>query len=296
MTTGSAGSALQNESLTLALTAFISPRTPTRISSELAGRGREGLRQRFRELPLEQRTTVLEKAADMAHKGIDAVLLGDENYPHQLGKLSSTSPVLFYWGNVGLFKAPSIGMCGSRNVSELGLKAARACGEEAESRGIVVVSGYAKGVDTETHLAALERGGQTIIVLAEGFDHFRIKKAFTRSLFKPDNVLVVSQFPPTQRWMAGAAMTRNKIIYGLGMALVVIEAGEKGGTLAAGEGALSAHRRLFVLDFGGSTPPGNRILLDKGGVAVSTRTQLGLEMQDLYGRDEPIIQEQMSLI
>ena len=183
------------------------------------------------------------------------------------------APLLFYWGNTALLHAGGVGMCGSRSVSELGLKAAHACGVQVSCRDLVVVSGYARGVDTATHLAALQAGGRTVNVLAEGFDHFRIKKDFKQD-FDSSRALVVSQFPPGQPWGAFAAMDRNKVIFGLGLALVVIEAGERGGTLAAGEGALSAGRPLLVLDFGTETPPGNVKLLAAGGRPIASTTEL----------------------
>ncbi|MGW9196590.1 DNA-processing protein DprA [Micromonospora chersina] len=279
----------------LGLVAFTNPRTPGRIFALLKDEGRDGLRSRFEALPSSHQEDLLEQASAMAEKGIDALLVGDARYPAQLGDLASSSPVLFYWGNVDLLSAPGLGMCGSRKASELGLKAAVACGEEVQQQGLVVVSGYAKGVDTETHLAALRQGGSTVVVLAEGFDHFRIKRAIPRELFRRENVLVVSQFAPRQPWTAGGAMTRNKLIYGLGLALVVVEAGEKGGTLAAGSGALSLGKPVFVLDFNGSTPAGNRILLDKGGIPVPTRSHLGKEIQKLISRSNET-RKQLSLL
>lgn len=275
---------IPNESLVLALTAFLEPRTPSRIASVLKTEGRRGLCARFLALSSDQRNEVLRKADEMATKGIDALLIGDRRYPKQLGSLSNSSPILFFWGAVDLLGHRGIGMCGSRHATDLGLKAAVACGEEANSRNLVIVSGYARGVDTETHLAALRGGGKTIIVLAEGFDHFRIKRSFPRHLFRSENVLVISQFAPKQPWTAGAAMTRNRLIYGLGIALVVVEAGEKGGTRAAGEGALSAGRPVFVLDFDQSTPAGNRVLLDRGGIPISNRKKLGEEIRRLLSR------------
>ncbi|MEU4239758.1 DNA-processing protein DprA [Actinoplanes sp. NPDC026619] len=220
------------------------------------------------------REDVYAKAASMAEKGIYPIFWGDKDYPNQLGSIATSSPILFCWGDRDILKMPGIGMCGSRKASELGLKAAGLCGEEAQASGLMVVSGYAKGVDTETHLAALRSGGKTIIVLPEGFDHFRIKRDFPRELFRTQNVLVLSQFAPRQPWSASGAMTRNRLIYGLGLALVVIEAGEKGGTLAAGEGAIQHGRPVLVLDFDNSTPAGNRILLQKGGTPIPNRGRL----------------------
>ncbi|MGQ5259585.1 DNA-processing protein DprA [Micromonospora sp. ZYX-F-536] len=286
---------IPNESLVLGITAFVDPRTPSRVFALLRNEGRDGLRARFEALDPSRQEEILKKAAEMAEKGIGALLFGDDQYPSKLGKLASSSPILFFWGNPDLLTIPGLGMCGSRQASELGLKAAIACGEEVQEHGVVVVSGYAKGVDTETHLAALRGGGSTIVVLAEGFDHFRIKRSFPREMFRKQNVLVLSQFAPRQPWTAGGAMTRNRLIYGLGLALVVVEAGEKGGTLAAGQGALRNGKPVFVLDFDNSTPAGNRMLLEDGGIPVPTRKRLGAEIRKLLDRPQ-MVRRQLSLI
>lgn len=265
----------RQDSIFLALVAFATAKTPARIDQLLRTRGRPGLREMGGGLSDEVTTSLRVQAEELADKGIFAVMRGDPEYPKSLIQNSrSSAPVIFWRGNSDLFQAEGVGMCGSRAVSDLGLKAAIACGEVVSRRGLSVISGYAKGVDTATHLAALRTGGCTVIVLAEGFNHFRVKKVFEGEL-DPARVLVLSQFPPSQPWLAHAAMARNKVIFGLGRALVVVEAGERGGTLAAGEGALRIGRPVFVLNFGEETPPGNRILLNQGGVSVNSRERLG---------------------
>jgi DNA processing protein len=272
-------------SISLALAAFEVYRTPGRITTELREKGRAGLERTLEALNEGSRAAVETKAVECAEKGLDVTMYGDQAFPQNLvvGK-AVAAPILFFRGNKELFNRAGIGMCGSRAVSETGLNAARTCGFEVSRRGLVVVSGYAKGVDSETHLAALRSGGSTVIVLAEGFDHFRIKKEFAEH-FDVERTLVVSQFAPTQPWGAYAAMARNAIIYGLGLALVVIEAGERGGTLAAGEGALKLGRPVFVLDFGDTTPAGNRKLLEAGSLPVKSPTELGARLDELRRED-----------
>ncbi|MGW6955006.1 DNA-processing protein DprA [Streptomyces chartreusis] len=259
----------------LALVAFETARTPTRIDAVLREKGVTGLEELVDTLDEDQVIECKNKAEKLHGRGIFAVMRGQSLYPDMLiHKEKASAPVLFCYGNDQLLNAEGIGMCGSRAVSELGMSAAVACGEEVSSRGLSVISGYAKGVDTATHLAALRSGGSTVIVLAEGFDHFRVKKVFTDH-FDLERLLVLSQFPPGQPWHAHAAMARNKVIFGMGRALVVVEAGERGGTLAAGEGAIRMGRPVLVLNFGKDTPPGNRLLLDKGGYPVDNRESLG---------------------
>lgn len=269
-----------------ALVAFEVFRTPARVIRALCDPDPEPLRDAWRTLPLDVRSALAREVDDLLSRGIEAINAGDSAFPQSLVvKGKPVVPALFCKGDLGLLTAPGAGMCGSRKVSALGLKAARACGEEVSDRGLVVVSGYAKGVDTATHLAALDRGGRTVIVLAEGIDGFRVKREFADS-FDPQRVLVVSQFRPSQPWAAYAAMARNHVIFGLGKALVVIEAGEKGGTLAAGQDALKRGRPVFALNFGDETPTGNRLLIEAGARAVTSRTELGIALDQVKGEPE----------
>jgi DNA processing protein len=270
-----------------ALTAHAAIRTPTRIERELSAHGRSSLDGHFNELPAATQAELRARAEKLNEQGVNVITFLDSDYPSQL-LLSGrpVAPILFYKGNAELLQSVSIGMCGSRHASELGLKAAQACGEEAAENGVTVVSGYAAGVDTATHIAALSRNGSTVIVLAEGIDQFRVKKMY-KDLLDPSRTLVISQFAPWQRWAAHAAMTRNRIIYGLGRALVVIEAGERGGTLAAGNGALKIGRPVLVLNFGRETPPGNAMLLTQGGIPVDSRQNFGKQLMELAPPSEP---------
>lgn len=270
-----------NDGLALALIAFAAHQTPTKITKALVDEGLPGLHRAWADAAPDLRVRLQEQAAALRDRGVRAVMVGQPGYPESLVRNGRTvAPVIFYWGDPDLFTAHGVGMCGSRAVSDLGLRAARASGEEVSARGLAVISGYAKGVDTETHLAALRGGGRTVIILAEGINHWRVKKTFAAD-FDPSRVLVLSQFAPSQPWGAYAAMARNHIIFGLGKALVVIEAGAKGGTLAAGQAALKAGRPVLVLDFGAETPPGNKLLLEAGGISVTSRQDLAAALDQV---------------
>jgi DNA processing protein len=142
------------------------------------------------------------------------------------------------------------------------------------------ISGYARGVDTATHVAGLEAGGHTVLVLPEGIDHFRIRRGGVRDAWDPARALVLSQFAPTQPWSVHGAMARTGTIIGLSTALVVVEAGETGGTLAAGRRALALGRRVLVPEFAADTP-GNQALLVAGAIAVKDPIELEELLHDL---------------
>lgn len=200
-------------------------------------------------------------------------------YPRALRKIYGelALPRLRAIGNLSLLGLPAVGFCGSRRASEKGLSAARELSTALAQEGIVVTSGYAKGVDTEAHLAALRAGGSTIIVLPEGISNFRIKKEL-RELWNYERILVLSQYDDVAVWRADRAMERNKIIVGASAATVVIEAGATGGTLDAGMTALKLGSPLFVAIYSDNleSNEGNRMLLRLGASKIGRSRDTGL--------------------
>jgi|HubBroStandDraft_1064217.scaffolds.fasta_scaffold15786_5 DNA processing protein len=221
-----------------------------------------------------------EEASELSDRGVGAVLFGSPEYPHLLSRVRAAPPSLFYIGAVNLLTAHGIGMCGSRNASDEGLRAAAACGEVATQHGLTVISGYARGVDTTAHVSALSSGGSTVIVLPEGINHFRVKRGPVAGVWNKERVLVVSQFPPSRPWSAGNAMTRNNVIIGLSLALVVVEANEKGGTLAAGTKALQLNKPVLTLEFA-MNPHGNAELIRHGAISIRNRAELRAQLMEV---------------
>ena len=157
---------------------------------------------------------------------------GVEPYPSSLSEVLRGKP-LFVAGVVELLSKPCIGLCGSRDASAAALEWAYEFGKEAAVQGIVVVSGYARGIDRNAHRGALENGGPTIAVLPEGIQNFRIVGELKNLVDMDENFLAISSFEPAAVWKSWRAMDRNKIIVGLSLGLFVIEARDKGGTINA---------------------------------------------------------------
>lgn len=195
------------------------------------------------------------------------VALNDAAYPERVKLIMGNKAPehLYMIGNIDLLKLPGIGFCGSRKSSEKGLETAKDCAQQSVEHNIVVVSGNAAGVDFEAHFNSLKIGGKTILVLPEGIEHFHIKKALA-PVWDWENILVISQFQPDEIWRSFRAMTRNKLIIALSRAMIVIEAGEKGGTLNAGMETLKSGLPLFVAEYQdmSTDAKGNKILLDRG--------------------------------
>ncbi|UMP01276.1 DNA-processing protein DprA [Amycolatopsis sp. EV170708-02-1] len=278
----SSGAEVAQEELLLALLGPRAAGGPRRGAKQLLRSGREQLRTLIAQLPYEQRIEADATVETLTSSGIRALLCDDQRYPDRLRRFTGAPIALFYRGPIEMLENPTVGVCGSRNATSAGLRAARACGQDAARLGVTVVSGYARGIDTESHLACLEAGGSTIAVLAEGILNFRLRPAYRELPSSAlDHLLVISQFPPSQHWTAGAAMTRNQVVIGLSQAVVVVEAGETGGTLRAGEVAVQSGRRLLVMDFAEGTPQGNAKLIATGARRIINRVDLAEEMRSL---------------
>jgi len=208
---------------------------------------------------------------ELTEHAVQILVRGWLGYPEHLwmAQGDDAAPVLFVIGNLEVFRRPAVGFCGSRKASERGLDIAAECARFLVTNGFNVVSGYAHGVDLAAHRAALEAGGTTTLVLAEGILHFRVK-ADIKAVANPTNLLVVSEFPPRIPWAGRHAMTRNRTICGLSNAMILVESGADGGTFDCGKAALNQRCPLFVVEY--AQPPdsagGNAFFLERGARAL----------------------------
>lgn len=215
-------------------------------------------------------------AGALTRQGIQVIGPHDAEYPERLtrilGKLAP--PVLAIWGNQRLLSQPAVGWCGSRHASEQGIAFTEDTVEQAVARGITVVSGAAKGIDTAAHRTALAASGTTIVVAPEGILNFRLRSE-VKELATPANTLIISEFQPNARWSTANAMTRNHTIIGLSNALIVVESGLQGGTFEAGQFALKARVPLFVAEYAqpSERAAGNAYFIQRGATPIRRSPQ-----------------------
>lgn len=173
-------------------------------------------------------------------------------------------PLLMVRGDASLLELGGIAFAGARRASPHGLEFTRALVTRAVEQTFSVISGGAAGTDIESHQVALANGGSTVVVLAEGIGTTPARRF--DGLLETGRAAVVSTFLPDAPWETWRAMDRNRTILGLCDRLTVIEAGVRGGTLAAGREALDAGIPTWVLDY--ADPPesaaGNRLLIEQG--------------------------------
>jgi len=219
-------------------------------------------------------------------------------YPDSLNCLLGGSP-LYAIGNVRLLGKKAIGVCGSRDASASALKWAYSFGREAARHQVVVVSGYARGVDRKAHRGVLEAGGATIAVLPEGINYFRLTKELGSLINPESNFLAISMFEPDAPWKTWRAMERNKLIVGLSAGLFVIEARERGGTINAAYEAIRQGKPLYAVAYTKDLPgrEGNRKLLAGSAIPVRHMRDLKHALEEAMSQPPPAVKQLvMSLV
>ncbi len=179
-----------------------------------------------------------------ARAGIWVLTRSDTAYPSRLKARLKTDapPVLFGCGNVNLLNSGGLAVVGSRNVGSVDLQFTEELGKKASSEGYSIVSGGARGVDEASMLAAIEAEGMVVGVLADSLLRAVTSSKWRRGLMN-NNLVLVSPFYPEAGFNAGNAMARNKYIYCLADAAIVVHSGLKGGTW---NGALENLRKKWV--------------------------------------------------
>jgi len=189
----------------------------------------------------------------------------DEQYPQRLKKvLGRNSPPLFFGiGSRCFLSTGGVALVGSRDISKEGQESTQSISVSCAERGITLISGGARGVDQTAMQSALEAGGKVIGVLANDLARTSVTR-ICREYIEEEKLVLLSPFNPNASFQVWNAMSRNKVIYGLSDAAVIISSSNgKGGTW---EGAIENLRKwhipLFVRK--DSSLPGNLELIDKG--------------------------------
>ena len=206
----------------------------------------------------------------LANMGIWVTTRAEKTYPPALkSKLKYKSPVVLYCsGNPDLFEEEGIAIVGSRNVDEDGMNFAQVVARKCANERLTVISGGAKGVDTIAQMAALSSGGTVISVLADSMEKV-VRKRELRDAIIENKLLIVSPFNPESTFKIYNAMDRNKYIYALSKAAIVVSSDYgKGGTWSgATENLKNGWVPLYVRN-GSNVPQGNLELIKKGAITL----------------------------
>jgi DNA processing protein len=211
--------------------------------------------------------------ASLSEQGLRFVGRSEPGFPSLLRELHDPPPGLFLRGGaeIELLSLPAVAIVGARACSSYGGQVARMLGRELAAAGLVIVSGLARGVDGEAHRGALEAGGATVGVLGCGVD--RDYPAAHASLARGicEHGLVVSEYAPGVEPGPWRFPARNRIIAGLTVASVIVEARERSGALITADFALEAGREVFAVpgEITSSLSAGTNALLRLGATPLT---------------------------
>ena len=231
--------------------------------------------------------TAAEAEAELAaadRLGASLVAVGEPGYPPALAQVDAPPPLLYAKGRLELANIPIVAIVGARNGSAVGQKFTRQIATELALEGFVIASGLARGIDTAAHMAALEHG--TIAVLAGGID----------IVYPPENEelqhaigergLLISERSPGFSPRGKDFPRRNRLISGISLGVVVIEAAERSGSLITARFAGEQGREVFAVPGSPLDPrsAGTNNLLKQGACLVTSARDILETLAPILGR------------
>ena len=177
---------------------------------------------------------------------VEILSFWDKNYPLRLKKIYDPPAFLFMKGQIKPSDEMAIGIVGTRVPSHYGTIITEQFSKELASNGFTIVSGFARGVDTIAHTAALKSGGRTIAVLGSGIDNIYPPENKKIAVEIIENGAIISEYPIGTNPDAGNFPRRNRIISGLSLGILITEAGAKSGALITAFQALEQNREVFA--------------------------------------------------
>ncbi len=224
--------------------------------------------------------SVVDKIIENCNKrNIKIIIFGNKEYPTVLSNIDTPPLALFVKGNLPDFNIlPSITIVGPRKPTEFGLKASYSLGYRLAKAGMIVVSGGALGCDSRAHIGALKSGGITVAVLGCGIDaeYLAENKPLWDKISQTG--CLISEYPPLTKPTRFSFPVRNRILSGLTLGTVVVEAKEKSGTLSTAKNALEQGRDVFVI-------PGNPVISEYKGSNALLRDGAKplIDTSDIFG-------------
>lgn len=204
------------------------------------------------------------------------VSIVDDEYPDLLSETPGAPHVIFYRGNIKYCNDVSMGVIGTRKPTAYGVNCARDLSRTLAEAGFCIVSGMARGIDSEAHTATLQVGGKTCAVLGCGLD--RIYPPENKKLYDiiVDRGVVISEYPPETLPLPQNFPARNRIISGLCNGLLVIEAGKRSGTLITVDFAAEQGRDVFAVpgSIFSKKSEGTNFLIKQGAFVVTAANDI----------------------
>lgn len=234
---------------------------------------------------LQERDKIVVKAIlDKVNKhNSHLITKNDPDYPEILLQISDPPPLLYLKGKIFSQDRLALAVVGSRKMTNYGREVAEALVPELATAGLTIVSGLALGIDAVAHRAALSVGGRTLAVLACGIDQIYppSNTSLAEEIIRKDKGAILTEFPPETPTYPANFPIRNRIISGLSLGVLVIEAAEGSGTFHTVEAALEQGREVFAVPGSIFSPysAGTAKLIERGAKPVTRAADILEELQ-----------------
>ncbi|MDD5005163.1 MAG: DNA-processing protein DprA [Candidatus Omnitrophica bacterium] len=268
-------------SISRLLNAFDKPQEVFDASPEKLS-GVEGITARkISEIKKARKSVNLERELKLAKdSGINIITILDDNYPENLKNIYDPPAVLYVKGEFLDCDYNSVGVVGSRRASFYGLSTASRLSAELSGLGLTIVSGLARGIDTASHKGALSANGRTIAVLGSGLlkmyppENEKLAEEISK------NGAVISEFSLETPPLARNFPRRNRIISGLCLGIVIVEAARNSGALITADSALQQGREVFAVPgkMDSFTSVGTHNLIKQGAKLISNSQDIMEEL------------------
>lgn len=208
-------------------------------------------------------------AAEVDRAGFATLCWDDAGYPRRLREIDSPPPLLFVRGELAEADEWAVAIVGTRRASSYGREVARELAVNLAAAGVTVVSGFARGIDVVAHIAALDAGGRSLAVLGSGLDRVYPTEHTSLADRLVTRGALISDYPLGTPPDAANFPPRNRIISGLSLGTIVVEAAEDSGALITTEFAMEQGREVFAV-------PGN--ILNRNSRGPNKLIQQGAKM------------------
>ena len=272
----------------------VGPRTFRALIAEFgtAARGLERVavlaRRSSRNLRIPTREEAVAEIDAAARIGVQFVAIGEEDYPPRLRETDDAPPLLAVRGRPSVITQSAVAIVGSRNASAAGARMASILARDLGGAGFIVVSGLARGIDSASHRASLETG--TVAVLAGGQDKIYPAEHTDLAASIIEHGATVSEMPMGWEPRARDFPRRNRIIAGMSLGVVVVEAAERSGSLITARLANEAGREVFAVPGSPIDPraSGTNRLLREGATLVTSAADVIEVLMPILGRSTPL--------
>lgn len=185
---------------------------------------------------------------NMIRKEIDIITINERLYPKRLKEIYDAPVCIYIKGNKNILNQNMIGIIGCRQASEYGIKVAKYFSYNLSKKGIIIVSGLAKGIDSFSHIGTIEANGKTIAVVGNSLDIVYPKENYylEKQIIQKEGA-IISEYPLGVKPEKINFPARNRIISGISKGVIVVEAKRKSGTLITVDFALEQGRDVYVV-------------------------------------------------